>query len=272
MKADSTRTDNMKADSMKVDSIKADSTTIDNTELNNVEATKEQTGQSPDTWQAYTKKTHVIGRTVSIITLVMLVGAPFLIGKLLGAYPDLGAVGKGFLSVGIVWLVSSIAEFLIYTPMLGAGGGYLAFITGNLINMKIPCAVNARDMVGAKTGTPENEIISTISIATSSLVTILVLALGVLLMVPLQPVLQSEVLQPAFENVVPALFGAMAYKYYRKNMKIAALPLILMSLLFILVPSLIGSTSFMIVPSGAIAIGVAYLLFQKKNTQKATEE
>ena len=257
MKADSTRTDNMKADSM----------TIDNKELNNVEATKEQTGQTPDTWQAYTKKTHVIGRTVSIITLVMLVGAPFLIGKLLGAYPDLGAVGKGFLSVGIVWLVSSIAEFLIYTPMLGAGGGYLAFITGNLINMKIPCAVNARDMVGAKTGTPENEIISTISIATSSLVTILVLALGVLLMVPLQPVLQSEVLQPAFENVVPALFGAMAYKYYRKNMKIAALPLILMSLLFILVPSLIGSTSFMIVPSGAIAIGVAYLMFRKKNMQ-----
>ena len=89
--------------------------TIDNKELNNGEATKEQAGQTPDTWQAYTKKTHVIGRTVSIITLVMLVGAPFLIGKLLGAYPDLGAVGKGFLSVGIVWLVSSIAEFLIYT-------------------------------------------------------------------------------------------------------------------------------------------------------------
>lgn len=267
MRTDSMKADSMKADSTRTDNMKADSMTIDNTELNSGEATKEQTGQTPDTWQAYTKKTHVIGRTVSIITLVMLVGAPFLIGKLLGAYPDLGAAGKGFLSVGIVWLVSSIAEFLIYTPMLGAGGGYLAFITGNLINMKIPCAVNARDMVGAKTGTPENEIISTISIATSSLVTILVLALGVLLMVPLQPVLQSEVLQPAFENVVPALFGAMAYKYYRKNMKIAALPLILMSLLFILVPSLIGSTSFMIVPSGAIAIGVAYLMFRKKNMQ-----
>ena len=250
---------------------------VDNTGVNTpgtvgADANTQQTQGDKSAWDIYTKKTHVIGRTVSIITLVMLVGAPFLIGKLLGAYPDLGAVGKGFLSVGIVWLVSSIAEFLIYTPMLGAGGGYLAFITGNLINMKIPCAVNARDMVGAKTGTPENEIISTISIATSSLVTILVLALGVLLMVPLQPVLQSEVLQPAFENVVPALFGAMAYKYYRKNMKIAALPLILMSLLFILVPSLIGSTSFMIVPSGAIAIGVAYLLFRKKNTQKTTEE
>lgn len=267
MRTDSMKADSIKADSTRTDNMKADSMTIDNTELNSGEATKEQTGQTSDTWQIYTKKTHIIGRTVSIVTLVMLVGAPFLIGKILGAYPDLGAVGKGFLSVGIVWLVSSIAEFLIYTPMLGAGGGYLAFITGNLINMKIPCAVNARDMVGAKTGTPENEIISTISIATSSLVTILVLALGVLLMVPLQPVLQSEVLQPAFENVVPALFGAMAYKYYRKNMKIAALPLILMSLLFILVPSLIGSTSFMIVPSGAIAIGVAYLMFRKKNMQ-----
>lgn len=252
---------------LELNNIELDNTGVNTPDTVGVDANTQQTQGDKSAWDIYTKKTHVIGRTVSIITLVMLVGAPFLIGKLLGAYPDLGAVGKGFLSVGIVWLVSSIAEFLIYTPMLGAGGGYLAFITGNLINMKIPCAVNARDMVGAKTGTPENEIISTISIATSSLVTILVLALGVLLMVPLQPVLQSEVLQPAFENVVPALFGAMAYKYYRKNMKIAALPLILMSLLFILVPSLIGSTSFMIVPSGAIAIGVAYLLFRKKNTQ-----
>ena len=156
-----------------------------------------------------------------------------------------------------------MAEFLIYTPMLGAGGGYLAFITGNLINMKIPCAVNARDMVGAKSGTPENEIISTLSIATSSLVTILILAAGVLALVPLQPVLQSPALQPAFENVVPALFGAMAYKYYRKNLRIAAAPLILMSMLFILAPSLISSTSFMIIPSGALAIGIAFWLCRK---------
>ena len=223
--------------------------------------------QKRTSFEAYTRRTHVIGRIVSTITLVLLVGAPFLIGSFLGAMPDLPAVGKGFLSVGLVWTVSSVVEFLVYTPMLGAGGGYLAFITGNLINMKIPCAVNARDIVGAKTGTPENEIISTLSIATSSLVTILVLALGVLLLVPLQPVLQSSVLQPAFANVVPALFGAMAYRYYRKNMKIAIAPLLVMSVLFILVPSLTGSTSFMIIPSGAITIGIAYFFYKKQ--QKA---
>ncbi len=223
--------------------------------------------QKRTSFEAYNRRTHVIGRIVSTITLVLLVGAPFLIGSFLGAMPDLPAVGKGFLSVGLVWTVSSVVEFLVYTPMLGAGGGYLAFITGNLINMKIPCAVNARDIVGAKTGTPENEIISTLSIATSSLVTILVLALGVLLLVPLQPVLQSSVLQPAFANVVPALFGAMAYRYYRKNMKVAIAPLLVMSVLFILVPSLTGSTSFMIIPSGAIAIGIAYFFYKKQ--QKA---
>ena len=217
--------------------------------------------------EQFNRRTHVLGRIVSAITLVLLVGAPFLIGTFLGAMPDMGAVAKGFLSVGLVWTVSSVAEFLIYTPMLGAGGGYLAFITGNLINMKIPCAVNARDIVGTKTGTAENEIISTLSIATSSLVTIVVLALGVALLVPLQPVLQSPVLQPAFANVVPALFGAMAYKYYRKNMKIALWPLVLMSVLFILVPGLLGSTSFMILPSGAIAIGVAYSMYRKQKKE-----
>ena len=169
----------------------------------------------------------------------------------------------GFLAIGVVYLVSGIVEYLIYVPMLGAGGSYLAFITGNLINMKIPCAINARDIVGVKSGTPENEIVATLSIATSSLVTILVLAAGVLLMIPLQPILQSPVLEPAFSNVVPALFGAMAYKYYRMNLPVALIVLAAMMLLFVFVPSLIGSTSMMIIPSGALAIVLAFLRFQK---------
>ena len=158
-------------------------------------------------------------------------------------------------------------EVFTYTPMLGAGGGYLAFITGNLINMKIPCAVNARDLAGVKTGTAENEIVSTLSIATSSLVTIVILALGVLALQPLQPVLQSPALQPAFANVVPALFGAMAYQYYRKNIVVAIAPLAVMSVLFTLVPGLISSTSFMIIPSGALAIGIAYTIYKKKKQE-----
>jgi hypothetical protein len=215
-------------------------------------------------YESYLKSTHRLGRIVSVITLVLLVGAPFVIGTLLGAQPDLGAVARAFLSVGLVWTVSSVVEFLVYTPMLGSGGSYLAFITGNLINMKIPCAMNAKELVGAKSGTAENEVISTLSIATSALVTIVILALGVVLLIPLQPILQSETLAPAFANVVPALFGAMAYKYYRKDPALAMIPLTVMIILFTLVPSLTSSTSFMIIPSGALAILLAWLKYRKE--------
>ena len=227
--------------------------------------------ENQKTYEAYLKSTHRLGRIVSVITLILLVGAPFAIGALLGAEPDLGAVARAFLSVGLVWTVSSVVEFLVYTPMLGAGGSYLAFITGNLINMKIPCAMNAKELVNAKSGTAENEVIATLSIATSALVTIVVLALGVVLLIPLQPVLQSPVLAPAFDNVVPALFGAMAYKYYRKDPLLALIPLTVMIVLFTLVPSLTSSTSFMIIPSGALAIALSWLSYRRE-TKGAAEK
>ncbi len=217
-----------------------------------------------EAYESYLNTTHALGRILTAAVLVLLLAAPFVIGVYLGALPNIPAAMKAFVGVGLVYLISGIVEYLIYVPMLGAGGSYLAFITGNLINMKIPCAINARDIVGVKSGTPENEIIATLSIATSSLVTIVVLALGVLLMIPLQPILQSPTLQPAFENVVPALFGAMACKYYRSNRVVALIVLGVMSLLFVLVPSLIGSTSMMVIPSGGLAILLAYLSFRKQ--------
>ena len=216
-------------------------------------------------FKKYNDSTHLIGRISSIICLILFIATPFMMGLVLKVMPNMSAFFKCIVAVGLVYLVSGIAEYLIYVPMLGAGGSYLAFITGNLINMKIPCAINARDIVEAKAGTPENEIISTLSIATSSLVTILVIAIGVILITPLKPLLQAEVLQPAFNNVVPALFGAMAYKYYRSNYKVAAVTLLVMSILFVIVPSLTSSVSFMIIPSGAIAIGLALLMHIRSN-------
>ena len=216
--------------------------------------------------EKYNERTHLFGRIGLWIGIVLLIGAPFVMGISLDAMPNLSAFGKGLAQIAIIYIPSCIVEFLIYTPMLGAGGSYLAFITGNLINMKIPCALNARDIVGTEAGTTENEIVSTLSIATSSLVTTVVIALGVLLITPLRPVLEAPALQPAFNNVVPALFGAMAYNYFRKGKKLVAIPLLVMTLLFICVPSLIGSVGFLMLLSGAIAIGHAWVLF-KKNTK-----
>ena len=165
--------------------------------------------------------------------------------------------------VGIIYIPVGIVEFLVYTPMLGAGGSYLAFITGNVTNMKIPCAMNARDLAKTKVGTPENEIISTLSVATSAIVTTLVIVAGVVLMIPLRPVLENPVLVPAFDNVVPALFGALGLKYFSKSPKIAAVPVLFMTLLCVLAPSMISQTSILIIPSGALALAIGYVLFKK---------
>ena len=214
-------------------------------------------------FEKYNERTHLVGRIGLIIGLVLMLSVPFAVGAVLDAMPDVGSAAKGLAQVALVYIPSCIVEFLIYTPMLGAGGSYLAFITGNLINMKIPCAINARDIVEAEAGTPENEIVSTISIAASSLATTIVIALGVFMIIPLRPVLEAPVLQPAYNNVVPALFGAMAFQYFRKGKNLVAIPLVLMTILFICVPSLISSVGFLMLVSGAIAIGHAFLDYRK---------
>ncbi len=206
---------------------------------------------------------HRIGKIMLIIGVLLLIAVPFVIGAINGVSPDLGGFLAGFANVGIIYVPVAIVEFLVYAPMLGVGGSYLSFITGNVTNMKIPCAMNARDIAKTEVGTPENEIVSTISVATSAIVTTLVIVAGVILLVPLQPVLQSETLLPAFNNVVPALFGALGLKYFIKSPKIAVIPLLLMCLLCIFVPAAISQTSLLMIPSGGLELLIGFILFKK---------
>ena len=211
----------------------------------------------------FNKGLHRIGKVMMVLTLALLVGFPILIALMNQVSIDGKGFVSGMLSIGFLYIAISVVEFLIYTPMLGAGGSYLAFVTGNVTNMKIPCAMNARDIAGTEVGTPENEIVSTISVATSAIVTMLVIVAGVILLIPLQPVFQSEVLSPAFDYVVPALFGALGLKYFAKSPKIAVFPLVLISLVCILVPSMISQTSILLIPSGGLALLIGFMLFKR---------
>ena len=214
-------------------------------------------------FEEFNKGLHRIGKLTMLLGIIALVSVPFIVAAIFGVSID----GKGFLAgiakVAIVYIPVAIVEFLVYAPMLGAGGSYISFITGNVTNMKIPCAMNARDIAGTEVGTPENEIVSTISTATSAIVTTLVIVVGVVLLIPLQPVLQSETLAPAFDYVVPALFGALGLKYFAKSPQIAVIPVVLMSLLCIFVPSMISQTSILMIPSGALALLIGFMLFKK---------
>lgn len=225
---------------------------------------KQLTGQEREQFLTdFNNGLHRLGRLMLTAAVILLVAVPFIIGAINGVMPD----GKGFLSgfakVGIIYIPVAIVEFLVYTPMLGVGGSYLSFLTGNVTNMKIPCVMNASDIAQTKVGTPENEIVSTISVATSAIVTTLVIAAGVILLVPLQPVLRSPVLMPAFDNVVPALFGALGLKYFAKSPQIAVIPVGLMILLCTLVPAAISQTSLLMIPCGGLALLIGYWLYKK---------
>ena len=220
--------------------------------------------QEKQTWfTKFNNQLHILGRITLGIGVILMLAAPFVIGVLLDAAPNLNGFLKGIARVAVIYVPVGIVEFLVYAPMLGAGGSYLLFITGNVTNLKIPCAMNARDIAKTEVGTPENEIISTLSVATSSLVTMLVLFVGVLLLVPLRPILENPVLTPAFDTVVPALFGALGLKYFSKAPKIAIVPLASMTLLCVLVPAAIPQTSILLIPAGGLALGIGYLLYKK---------
>ena len=214
-------------------------------------------------FEDFNKGLHRIGKLTMLLGMLALIAVPFIIAGICGVSIDGKGFWTGFAKVAIVYIPVAIVEFLVYAPMLGAGGSYISFITGNVTNMKIPCAMNARDIAGTEVGTPENEIVSTISTATSAIVTTLVIVVGVVLLIPLQPVLQSETLAPAFDYVVPALFGALGLKYFAKSPLIAVIPVVLMSLLCIFVPSMISQTSILMIPSGALALLIGFLLFKK---------
>lgn len=214
-------------------------------------------------FQDFNNSMHRLGRVTLIVMTALLVAVPFLYGSINSVSPSLGGFLSGLAKVGLIYYPVAIVEFLVYTPMLGVGGSYLSFMTGNVTNMRIPCVMNAKDIAGTEAGTPEHEIISTIAVATSAITTTVVIVIGVICMVPLQPVLQSEVLLPAFNNVVPALFGALGLKYFAKSPQIAIIPLVLVSLLCIFVPSMINQSSLLMIPCGALALGIGYVLFKK---------
>ena len=88
--------------------------------------------------------------------------------------------------------------------------------------------------------------------------------MGVILIVPLTPVLQAPVLQPAFDQILPALFGGLGVAFVSKNWKIAVAPIVLMLVLFICVPALNAGTVGIMVPVSALfTIGVARILYKR---------
>ena len=210
----------------------------------------------------YEQKIHRMGRLWMSAALLVILAIPFAISIYFQTWPTFSSLMGGLLPIMMIYVPIGIIEVITFSPMLGSGATYLAFTTGNLTNLKVPCALNALEIADIEPGSSEGEVISTIAVATSSLVTNLVLVIGVLLFVSLAPILSSPLLKPAFENILPALFGALGYLYISKNWKLAVVPLILMIIIFMIAPT--APVGILIPVSAISAIAAARLMYNKK--------
>ena len=213
---------------------------------------------------SYIDSVHRDGRIWNITVMLLLIAFPLTVAYIFGTSPDWGALVVGLIATAPMYWAVGVIETVTFVPMLGAGGSYLSFVTGNISNLKLPCALNALEQNGVSAGSEEGEIISTVAIATSSIVTTLIIILGVICIVPLTPILESPVLEPAFAQMLPALFGGLGVAFVSKNWKIAVAPVVLMLVLFIFVPALNSGTVGIMVPVSVLfTIGVARVLYKR---------
>ena len=212
----------------------------------------------------YMDSVHRSGRAWGIIVAATLLSFPLILSLIFKTAPDFKILWKGILATAPMYWAVGIVEIFTYVPMLGAGGTYLSFVTGNISNLKLPCAIDAMERANVKATSEEGEVISTISIAVSSIVTTLIILVGVICIVPLTPILESPVLVPAFDMILPALFGGLAVVFISKNAKLSIAPIALMLILFIFVPALNASTVGIMVPVGVVfTVIVARILYKK---------
>ena len=213
---------------------------------------------------SYIDSVHRDGAIWNIGVMILLMAFPLTVAFIFGVSPDWGALVVGLLATApMYWAVGAI-ETITFVPMLGAGGSYLSFVTGNISNLKLPCAINALEQNEVSASSEEGEIISTIAIAVSSIVTTIIIIIGVICIVPLTPVLEAPILEPAFAQMLPALFGGLGVAFVSKNWKIAVAPVVLMLVLFIFVPALNAGTVGIMVPVSVVfTIAVSRILYKK---------
>lgn len=205
--------------------------------------------------KTYMDKVHVWGRIWVFAAIVVLMSVPLAISIHYNAWPEAKTVLKALSSVALIYWTSSIIEVITYTPMLGAGGTYLSFITGNITNLKLPCSLNAMESAKVRANSEEGEVISTIAIGVSSIVTTAVIAVGVLCFAPILPKITAEgsVFKAAFDQVLPALFGALAASYFRKHWKISIFPIVVGCLVLVFSPSLgVGTLIFITIVASVL--------------------
>jgi hypothetical protein len=125
-----------------------------------------------------------------------------------GITPDKGPLGTALTAWIIMNAVWWVIEPVSYFPILGIPGTYLAFLSGNISNLRLPSAAASQKAAGVEPGTNEGYVISTLGMSASVLVNLIMLFLASVIG---QAAISSlpEEFTTALTYLLPALFGAV---------------------------------------------------------------
>ena len=163
----------------------------------------------------YMPKMHKIGKITGALGVLLTFSPALALGLVYGLWPNWGALGTAALtaitSFAILWFV----EPLSYYPVVGPVGTYMAFLSGNISNMRIPCASMAQVGAGVEPGTEKGSIIATIGMGVSIVINTVILSIGVIAGQAVLSMLPASVVA-ALNYLLPALFGALLVQFGMK--------------------------------------------------------
>jgi hypothetical protein len=209
---------------------------------------------------------NLLGRVTSIIALALMFSVPFIIMLRFGIPVKVGETLSVWGSLFALFAPAAVIENISYYAIIGAGAVYLCSITGNVANMKLPAAVSGMKIADAEPGSRKGDIISILSVASSSIVTVTILFLSMLVIGRfLTPILSHPVLAPGFANIMPSLLGAMIVPFVLKNPKLCVVPFVVSIAICLImgVAFVQRYTSFLLIPVIFISALAAYFMYKR---------
>ena len=217
----------------------------------------------------YMPKMNRIGKITGFLGVILSFSPALVLAMVYGLLPDWGALGRAFalaaVSFGILWFIEPISYF----PILGPVGTYMAFLSGNISNMRVPCASMAQVAAGVDPGTEKGSVIATIGMATSIVINTTILTLGVILGSKVLSMLPASI-TGALAYLLPALFGALFVQFAMKNLKTGVILIVFAVLLNLAIKFgwfkwLPGSSMYLSILACVIVAVVVAMVTTKKN-------
>lgn len=163
-----------------------------------------------------------------------------------GVFPAIGDLLTLWVAAASAFGVGYFVQPISFFPMANMAGSFMCWIVGNVGEIRIPAATMAQNVTNAEQGTPKAQVISTVGIGGSIIVSVCMITLFTLIGASIMPLMPKVVLK-AFGFVLPCVLGAVYASLASKNIILGAI---------IMISSIAGKMLFPImgIPGGLIML------------------